>query len=651
MVELSSLDVHFLARELGALEDAYVDKVYQPAANEYLLKVRPPRQAAVQLVLRVGQFAALQPGPVETPEAPSVVAMSLRKHLSGARLRRVEQHAFDRVLTFDFDAKGRPLRLVLELFGKGNLILADPEDRILLAHRTETFSHRTIRRGETLKFPPARSNPKTMTPQDFEGVAAKSTKDVVRFLATDVGLGGDLAEEVTHRAGLRKDQGMKTLVDSDVGRLWSNLQQLLQSVPRPSLARTATRVRVSSLTFESEAFRGETHEPAATLSEAILGADQAQSAAAPAPPDEERERLRRQLEHQERAVGELDGEAQQWERRGQTLYERYVEAAPLLETLRALLRDEGAAAIQKRLRKPTSADAWAASVVRFDPEHRRFTVRLGEIDLPLDPRESLERNASLLFDEAKHVRAKIEGARAALEETRRRLADRPAPAPRAARAARAPAKRFWFETFRWFFTSERLLVVAGRDAASNEKLVKRHLNAGDVYVHADFHGAPSCIVKAQGKPPGPATLEQACQFAATFSRAFAQFAQADAYWVRPEQVSKTAESGEYVPKGAFIIRGQRNYHHKLKLEAAIGLVRLTKEGTLGGADAPYPRLMSGPAAAVALVTGRYVVVERGATKPADAAKKLAPVFGVTLDEVQAVLPPGTIRISEGQGAG
>jgi predicted ribosome quality control (RQC) complex YloA/Tae2 family protein len=47
----------------------------------------------------------------------------------------------------------------------------------------------------------------------------------------------------------------------------------------------------------------------------------------------------------------------------------------------------------------------------------------------------------------------------------------------------------------------------------NEILVKRHLRKGDIYVHADLHGASSCIVKnhAAPLPIPPLTVSQAAQ--------------------------------------------------------------------------------------------------------------------------------------------
>lgn len=64
-------------------------------------------------------------------------------------------------------------------------------------------------------------------------------------------------------------------------------------------------------------------------------------------------------------------------------------------------------------------------------------------------------------------------------------------------------KRYWFEKFKWFISSDDYLVLAGRDSIQNEILVKRHMESNDIYIHADIHGAASCIVKNNSSDPIP----------------------------------------------------------------------------------------------------------------------------------------------------
>ncbi|KAG7388455.1 hypothetical protein PHYPSEUDO_012516 [Phytophthora pseudosyringae] len=143
-------------------------------------------------------------------------------------------------------------------------------------------------------------------------------------------------------------------------------------------------------------------------------------------------------------------------------------------------------------------------------------------------------------------------------------------------------KTLWFEKFHWFLTNEKYLVVAGKDAHQNELLVKRYLRKGDVYVHADLHGAATCIVrnhatvkdkKTQELPLIPvATLEQAGCMSVCRSNAWTSQVIAGAYWVHADQVSKTAPAGEYLTTGSFMIRGKKNYIQPSRLEMGLAVL-------------------------------------------------------------------------------
>uniref|UniRef100_F7DW96 Ribosome quality control complex subunit NEMF n=1 Tax=Xenopus tropicalis TaxID=8364 RepID=F7DW96_XENTR len=121
-------------------------------------------------------------------------------------------------------------------------------------------------------------------------------------------------------------------------------------------------------------------------------------------------------------------------------------------------------------------------------------------------------------------------------------------------------KVYWFEKFLWFISSENYLVIAGRDQQQNELIVKRYLNPGDVYVHADLHGATSCVIKnPTGEPVPPRTLTEAGTMAVCYSAAWDARVITSAWWVHHNQVSKTAPTGEYLTTGSFMIRGKKNF--------------------------------------------------------------------------------------------
>ncbi|GLI62598.1 hypothetical protein VaNZ11_005137 [Volvox africanus] len=183
------------------------------------------------------------------------------------------------------------------------------------------------------------------------------------------------------------------------------------------------------------------------------------------------------------------------------------------------------------------------------------------VDLSL----SAHSNASAYFDArrrhlVKHTKtvAANQAALAAAEKKAEAQLKQVRSAPPALQPVRKP---MWFERFHWFVSSENYLVVSGRDAQQNELLVKRYFRKGDVYVHAELHGASSTIIKnlAPDQPVPPLTLQQAGCACVCRSRAWDSKIVTSAWWVHHHQVSKTAPTGEYLTTGSFMIRGKKNF--------------------------------------------------------------------------------------------
>ncbi|KAI1466573.1 uncharacterized protein F4812DRAFT_84259 [Daldinia caldariorum] len=137
-------------------------------------------------------------------------------------------------------------------------------------------------------------------------------------------------------------------------------------------------------------------------------------------------------------------------------------------------------------------------------------------------------------------------------------------------------KQFWFEKFIWFISSDGYLVLGGKDAQQNEMLYRRYLKKGDIYVHADLHGAPSVIIKNSPSTPDapipPSTLSQAGTLAVCASSAWDQKAGMGAWWVNADQVSKSAPTGEFLTTGSFMVRGKKNFLPPAQLILGLGLM-------------------------------------------------------------------------------
>ncbi len=257
----------------------------------------------------------------------------------------------------------------------------------------------------------------------------------------------------------------------------------------------------------------------------------------------------------------------------------------------------------------------------------------------LDLDKTLEENAGAYFDKAKKARKKILGARKAVVEARERLGEaRQRKEVEEKKSLEAQEqkdrKRSWYEKFRWFFSSDGFLVIAGRDASSNEVVIKKHAEKEDLVFHTDAPGSPFAVLKNSDKKEIPeSSREEAAVFCATFSKAWEQgIRYLDVFEVRPDQVTKEARAGEYVAKGAFMVYGKRkNYHASLSL--AIGLY--------GGA------VMSGPESAVRKHCSKFLVMKQGSSKKGDISRKIMNYLGLhSNDDILAALPSGGIDIQK-----
>ncbi len=201
-------------------------------------------------------------------------------------------------------------------------------------------------------------------------------------------------------------------------------------------------------------------------------------------------------------------------------------------------------------------------------------------------RKNLFDNAATFYRRYKRAKQRLKGAKTALDESLRKLEEietrlekieatgevGPVEVEEEVSERRIKRKR-WFEKFHWFISSDGFRVVAGKDAVSNEVLVNKYAEDEDLVFHADLVGAPFVVVKTEGNKPDEGCLQQAAIFAASFSRGWREgFASVDVYWVKPEQLSKSAPSGEYIPKGGFVVRGKRNWVRGAPLKLAVGVI-------------------------------------------------------------------------------
>ena len=256
--------------------------------------------------------------------------------------------------------------------------------------------------------------------------------------------------------------------------------------------------------------------------------------------------------------------------------------------------------------------------------------------LTLDLTKSIDENAAVYFEKAKKAKKKIEGAEKALNESLKRLQELEAKKEKMA-LEKSKQEKFkerkheWYEKFRWFTSSEGFLVIGGRDATSNEIVVKKHTEPNDLVFHTDMAGSPFFVVKSNNNQVGAKTKEEVADATCTFSRAWKLGLQTSSvFYVAPEQVSKKTKAGEYMGKGAFMIYGKTNYIGN-KINLAVGIT--SKQ-----------QIMAGPLEAIRANCGKYVVLIQGPEKASAVAKYIQRKIGGAIDEIIRALPSGGFKV-------
>ena len=134
--------------------------------------------------------------------------------------------------------------------------------------------------------------------------------------------------------------------------------------------------------------------------------------------------------------------------------------------------------------------------------------------------------------------------------------------------------REWDEKYRWFFTSDNLLAIGGKDASSNSVIIRRHLTENDFVFHAEVNGSPFFILQNANNSNTDISqsISEVAQATVSFSRSWKDgLSSSDAYWILSSQVKKGAPTGQFLPKGSFVIEGKKNFVKNLEIKLAIGL--------------------------------------------------------------------------------
>ncbi|MBN2110971.1 MAG: NFACT family protein [Methanosarcinaceae archaeon] len=638
--EMTSADVAALVLELGSGENSIIDakigKIYQPAADELRISIFVFDKGRNNLVIGAGRRAHLSEHIRQSPKIPQAFPMLLRKHIMGGRITYIKQYDFDRIVEIGLVRGGVDTVLVAELFSPGNIVLLDAERKIILPMRPVTFRGRRIRSGEVYQYPEAQISPVDAQEQDIGEAFALSDSDVVRTIANRFNLGGVLAEEACLRSGVDKRTPAKELGDDGISALARSLKDLFTPLLKGELSPNVVKKEMNGeilpfdvVPFELGIYSGMEKESFPSFNKALdefFGKREVADVReiAESVKKEKVDVFERRLKKQQDAIEKFGKDADMQVQVAEKIYAHYVDVEEVIGVLDKA-RDKGYTWDEiRRILKDAKATVPAAKrIVSIDPAAGKIVLDLEGTNATIDLRLSIPQNAQSYYDRAKKLNRKKDGALRAIEDTKLAMQKRER---KISGKRKAHLKKHWYDRFRWFFTSDGFLVVGGRDAETNEELVKKYMEKNDIVFHTQAPGAPMTIIKTLGREVTGQALQEAAEFVVSYSSIWksGQFS-GDCYWVRPEQVSKTPESGEYLKKGSFVIRGERNYFRDVQAGAAVALEL--------GAET---RVIGGPLSAVREHGEHVVEIVPGKFNQNDIAKKIYKIYVDKLKEVNFV---------------
>eukprot|EP00741_Cyanophora_paradoxa_P006667 tig00001030_g6448.t1 len=594
---------------------ARVANVYDVSPKVYLIKLAKGEEKFM-LLIESGIRIHTTKFQRDKSQIPSGFALKLRKHMRTKRLEDIRVLGFDRVVELTFGSGENACHLIVEFFAQGNVVLTDSAYAILSLLRTHAHDESArFAVRETYPMQAVRPALVAITPAVLEGVLAKAEDggDLRAALAAPdaetAQFGPALVDHAVLRAGLPLGATRAKKKAAKAGKAGA-----APEAPEPAAAAPGDDAAAVQYVYDeySPCLLAQ-HEgtpwlaPQAAPVEAGAAAGPVRAAREGAPSfatfdeavdefyskveSQKLEQQRRQQEQSaakklafikadhERRIRELEGAQEANVRKAQLIEANLGEVEAAITTMRVAVAhavdwNELGRQIkaEKKAGNPVAAtihslqlERNAVTLLLTDPledaEEERLTAAATPVEIDLDL--GAYANARTYYDQkrktaakhAKTVEATDKALKAAEKKTREELKK-----VAITSEIKQVRKTYWFEKFNWFVTTENYLVVSGRDAQQNETLVKRHMRKGDLYVHADIHGAASCIIKnPSGAPVPPITLQQAGCMTVCRSNAWDAKVVTSAWWVYHDQVSKTAPTGEYLVAGSFMIRGKKNF--------------------------------------------------------------------------------------------
>ena len=632
-MKLSGIELRYLINEISKkTSDYYVSNIYGINAESLLFKLHHPKKPDVMLMFStLGLW--ISGVKIEQTESNKLLKR-LRNDLLRLRLTKVEQIGAERIVYLTFSGFDKEFVLVGEFFGNGNILLCNKEKKILALSHSIDVRHRKLHVGLEYSPPPQNAiDIFELKPEDLEEITSASLP-AAKWFGRKLGLPTKYVEEIFRLAKIDSKTIGTNISKDDVKKIFDSLNEILNKVVNgihePIIIKDEEKNAVYPIKLGTEKNYSEVSSFMEGLDELfseeiIEGGKETQASGV----NKKIAELQNKLDEQNSAIIKVK--------------EKSKEISNVANELLKLV-SQGVSSFKD----PKIIDLLKKHNSRIISEKGITLLKINDEKMKINLDTSIHAIASNLFNEAKRQSAAINSIEKLKKKTEKEIEiqQKQVEITKESITFSEVKKKNWFERYRWFYTTDGILAIGGRDSSSNSAIIRKHLEKNDKVFHADIYGSPFFILKEGTESISPASLNEIAHATVCFSRAWREAVYgSNAYWVEPEQVKKAAPSGQFLAKGAFVIDGTRNFVNISTLKLAVGIVKQ---------DTSY-LITCGPPNAIKKNSLCYVVIEPTGSEMTDVAKKIKnelvqinePVVKTfSLDDFVRVLPAGKSHVVE-----
>ncbi|NWJ29352.1 fibronectin-binding domain-containing protein [Marine Group I thaumarchaeote] len=629
---LAGIELRYLVEQISEqAQDYYVSNIYGITKDSLLFKLHHTEKS--DLFMMISTFGVwLTSVKIDQMESNRLLKR-LRSDLLRLKLKKIKQIGSERIAYFTFEGFGKEFILVGEFFGDGNILLCNNDMKILALQHSIDVRHRKLRVGLEYAQPPKSGlDIFNMSESDFDDL---KTTDLVagKWFGRTLGLPKKYVEGIFGNANIDSKKVGNLLTHDEIKKIFETTKKIVSDVTSGKHDAIIVRnEKTEVLPLKLGKLEGEI----TNVNSFIEGLDTVFTG------DLVEKGKSIQSSGSDKKIKELQTQISEQEKAIETVKERSRSITNVANSLFEMV-SKGTISLED-----TSAEETLASHnAKLVSEKGISLIVIQDEKIKINIKASLQSIASILFDEAKKQSGAIISIEKIKAETEKKLEkfQNKTESEQDLILVTEIRKKSWYERYRWFFTSDGFLVIGGRDAASNSAVVRKHLGKNDKIFHGDIHGSPFFILK-DAKDAPDTSMNEVAHATVCFSRAWKEgMYGVSAYWVNPDQIKKSAPSGEFLPKGSFTIEGQRNFINSANLKLAVGIIPQEDDYVL----------TCGPPETIKKNSICYAIIEPHGSEMVDAAKKIRVEFSkiyeeitkkISLDDFVRVLPAGQSQIKE-----